>query len=394
MTSSSFRSVNGSDDYQEESGILDLPSVEDQLVEAFDNLTAKSAKTRLVAFETIRKALSQRYLVEFIYMRKVTILDTINRSIKRSKGQDLGHAATLISLVCATIGPEPETDPMFSELISQLLVLLADQTISADVRTKCARSIGVCTYIIGVAGYLEQVMDRLYEIFCASCAKGDGTMPNPSEPLATLHATCLQAWALLLTALNTSSPAIAIELVEEQMDKITELLDSPHLDMKIAAGETLAVMYELIKSQNSDVTGEDFDDLCDKFRELTTDTQKSRGKKDLRQQRSNFREILATIEEDEPPTLTVKFGRERLTLESWSRRRQYDTFCDTFGTGINHQLAENEVIRDIFGLGDVLPQMDTPRAKRSDNSHENSLADKNRTKNLRRLRDKRADVIE
>lgn len=394
MTSSSFRSINGSDDYQEESGILDLPSIEDQLIEAFDNLTAKSAKTRLIAFETVRKSLSQRCMVDFIYNRKITILDTSNRSIKRSKGQDLGHAAGLISLVCATIGPTPETDPIFSELISQLLVLLADQTVSADVRSKCARAIAVCTYIIGVAGYLEQVMDRLYDIFSASCAKGDGTMPNPSEPLATLHATCLQGWALLLTALNSLSPAMAIDLVEEQMDKITELLDSPHLDVKIAAGETLAVMYELIKSQNGDVTRDDFDDLCDKFRELTTDTQKSRGKKDLRQQRSNFREILATIEEDEPPTLTIKFGRERLILESWSRRRQYDAFCDTFGTGINHHLAENEVLRDIFGLGEVLIQMDVPRTKRSDNSHENSLADKNRTKNLRRLRDKRADVID
>lgn len=394
MTSSSFRSATGSDDYQEESGILDLVSIEDNLIEAFDNLLAKSAKTRLIAFETIRKALSQRCMVDFIYNRKITILDTISRSIKRSKGQDLGYAATLISLLCATIGPGPETDPIFSELNSQLLVLLADTTVSADVRTKCAKSIAICTYVIGVVGYIEQVMDRLYATFSASCTKGDGTMPNPSEQLAALHAACLQAWTLLMTALNSSAPAIAIELVEDRMDKITELLDSPHLDIKISAGEALAVMCELIKSQNDGVTAEDFDDLCDKLRELMTDTQKSRGKKDLRQQRSNFREILAAIEEDDFPGLTIKFGRERLLLDSWFKRRQYDAFCEVFGTGINQHLAENEVVRDIFNLGEVLINMDLPRAKRSDNSHENSLADKNRTKNLRKLRDKRADVIE
>jgi hypothetical protein len=386
--------MNGSDDYQEESGILDLPSIEDNLIEAFDNLTAKSAKTRLVAFENIRKWLSQRCMVDFIYSRKITILDSINRSIKRSKGQDLGYAATLISLVCATVGPGPETDPVFSELISQLLVSLADQTIAADVRSKCARSIAICTYVVGIAGYIEQVMDRLYAIFCASCTKGDGTMPNPPEQLAALHATCLQGWTLLLTALSSSSPAIAIELVEERMDKITELLDSPHLEVKISAGEALAVMCELIKSQNEGVTADDFDDLCDKLRELMTDTQKSRGKRDLRQQRSNFREILAAIEEDEHPTMTIKFGRERLTLDSWFKRRQYDAFCEIFGTGINQHLAENEVLRDVFGLGEVLIHMDLPRVKRSDHSHENSLADKNRTKNMRKLRDKRADVID
>lgn len=393
MTSSSFRSGNCSDDYQEESGILDTHNIEDQLVEAFDNLTAKSAKTRLVAFELIRKTLSERYMIEFIFSRKITILDSISRCIKRSKGQDLGYAASLISIICSTIGPSPETDPIFSELVSQLLVSLADTTIQADVRSKCAKTIAICIYIIGIEGYLEQIMDRLYAIFSASCAKGDGTMPNPSEQLATLHSACIQAWTLLLTAVNNSSPHVAFELVEEYMDKITELLDSPHLDVKISAGETLAVMCEIIKSQNENITADDFDELCDKFRELMTDTQKSRGKKDLRQQRSNFREILATIEEGEMPSLVIKFGRERLTLESWSRRRLYDAFCDLFGAGLNHHLAENEVLRDIFGLGAVLIHMDLPRAKRSDNSYENMVADKVRTKNMRRLRDKRAVVI-
>lgn len=394
MTSSSFRSAASSDDYQEESGILDSPSFEDQLIGAFEDLTAKSAKTRLVAFETIRKILSSRCMAEFIYNRKITILDSLNRTIKRSKNQDLGQAASLISLICSTIGSTSETDPIFSELITQLLVSLADQTVPADVRTKCSRTIAICTYVIGVNGYLEQVMDRLYAIFIASCAKGDGVMPNPTEQLAMLHSASIQAWALLLIALNSISPSMACELVEDRMDKMIELLDSPHSDVKISAGEALTVMCEIVKLHNDDITADDFDELCEKLRELTTETQKSRGKKDLRQQRSNFREILAAIEEDQPPNLTIKFGRERLTLDSWCKRRQYDAFCEVFGTGINNHLAENEVIRDIFNLGDVISHTDMPRIKRSDNSYANAIADKNRTRNMRRLRDKRADVID
>lgn len=394
MTSSSLRSGNASDDYQEESGILDGQMLEDQLIDAFDNLTAKSAKTRLVSFEIIRKTLSERYMVEFIFTRKITILDAISRCIKRSKGQDLGFAAHLIAVICATIGQSPETDPIISELVSQLLVPLADQTVSSDVRAKCARTIAICTYIIGVGGYVEQVMDRLFAIFSASCAKKDGSMPTPNEQIALLHSSCLQAWTFLLTSVISTSPDCALTLIEENMDKIVELLDSPNLDLKISAGECLAVMVETIKSQNDDVTADDFEDLCDKIRDLVNDTQKFRGKKDLRQQRSNFREILATIEEDETPNVVIKFGRERLVLESWLRRRQYEAFCELFGTGLNQHLAENEVLRDIFGLGAVLTHMDLPRIKRSDNSYENMLADKIRTKNLRRLRDKRAEVID
>lgn len=376
MTSSSLKSfgnISSSDDYQEESGILDLQNFEDQLIEAFDNLLAKSAKSRLLSYELIRKALSERYLYfDFIFNRKITILDSLNRCIKRSKGQDLGNAANLIALICTYLGSSAsstELDSIFNELISHLLILLNDQTISHDVRAKCSKTIAICTFIIvGIEGYLEQVMSRFYAIFSASCAKGDNSMPNHSEPVAALHSACLQSWTLLLVALNnSSSPQIALELIEEYMDKIVELLDSPHLDLKISAGDTLAVMCEIIRSQNDDIGCEDFADLCDKLRELTTDGQKSRGKKDMRQQRSNFREILAAIEEDEVPSLVIKFGKERLILESWSRRRQYEAFCDLLGAGINQHLAENEIIRDIFGLGPVLIHMDLPRAKRSDN---------------------------
>lgn len=376
--------------------LLEADIIEDQLVEAFDQLTAKSAKTRLAALDTLHKALSERYMIEFIFNRKITILDSLSRLMKRSgsRGPDLGYAASLISIVCSTIGPCPETDLVFSELVSQLHAFLTDQTIKPDIKSKCAQTIGICTFIIGINGYQRQMMDRLFTIFSASCAKGDKTMPNPSEQIAALHSSCIQSWTLLLTAVNSSSPHDALEIVEEYMDKMTELLDSPHLDVKLCAGETLAIMYEIIRSQNEDITAEDFVELCDKIRELVNDAQKFRGKKDLRQQRSNFREILSTIEEDEAPNLTIKFGRERLELGSWSRRRHYDAFCDVFGTGMNLHLAENEVIRGIFGLGAVLIHLDLPRVKRSDNSAQNAVVHKIRTKNMRKLRDKRIDLVD
>lgn len=366
-TTSSLRSGNASDDYQDESGILD--NIEDRLIDAFDSLSAKSAKTRLVAFEFIRKTLTEHYMIDFILNRKITLLDSIGRCIKRNKGQDLGYAAIIISVLSASIGVCQDTDQVFSDLMSQMLDLLMDPTIGTDIKAKCVQSVGICCFIIGQSmdGYVEQVMMSLYSIFVASCAKGDGTMPQISEQLTSLHCACLQAWTLLLTTLiQTPSAQVAIELIEEYMDKITELLDSPSLEMRIAAGESLAIMCETIRSQNDDITADDFYELCEKIRQLTTDSQKFKGKKDLRQQRSNFRDILSAIEDDEPPNATIKFGRERLSLDLWSRKRQYDAFCDLLGSGMNHHLAENEVIRDIFELGPVVLDLDYKKTNKSD----------------------------
>lgn len=41
-------------------------------------------------------------------------------------------------------------------------------------------------------------------------------------------------------------------------------------------------------------------------------------------------------------------------LDSWTRQKQYDSLCHVLGSGLNIHLTENELLRDIFELGDRL----------------------------------------
>ena len=86
------------------------------------------------------------------------------------------------------------------------------------------------------------------------------------------------------------------------------------------------------------------DDLVETLKNLANDSAKYRSKKDKKQQRSSFRDILKTIEEGEFETQLVKFGSESLYLDNWIRRKQYQTFCDLLGTGMNSHLQENEFL--------------------------------------------------
>lgn len=52
--------------------------------------------------------------------------------------------------------------------------------------------------------------------------------------------------------------------------------------------------------------------------------------------------------------MQIKFGQEVLVLDSWSRHKQYDSLCHVLGSGLNIHLTENELLRDIFQLGDRL----------------------------------------
>jgi len=76
---------------------------------------------------------------------------------------------------------------------------------------------------------------------------------------------------------------------------MTNLLETSDLNVRIAAGESLALMYEMARDFNKDFIG-DSNGLCDLLRDLATDGTKHKAKKDLRQQRSSFRDILKTVE--------------------------------------------------------------------------------------------------
>lgn len=86
--------------------------------------------------------------------------------------------------------------------------------------------------------------------------------------------------------------------------------------MRIAAGESLALL--LSWPEGLRVTFyEDMESLTQMLRALATDGNKHRAKVDKRKQRSVFRDVLRAVEERDFPTETVKFGPERMYIDSW-----------------------------------------------------------------------------
>lgn len=89
-----------------------------------------------------------------------------------------------------------------------------------------------------------------------------------------------------------------------------QLLDSTDVDVRIGAGEAIALIYEGARQFDEDFgfdtsseggeaigpTLDQVDELCLKLKQLATDSNKYRAKKDRKQQRSSFRDILRGIE--------------------------------------------------------------------------------------------------
>merc|ERR1712209_343519 len=91
-------------------------------------------------------------------------------------------------------------------------------------------------------------MQVLESVFSASYSKKDGTIPAPSADLQALHCAALSSWSLLLTLLTSGD---VFRLATTQVSSLRGLLYSSDVDLRITAGESLALVLEFAYDYDS-----------------------------------------------------------------------------------------------------------------------------------------------
>ncbi|XP_056381158.1 interferon-related developmental regulator 2 isoform X2 [Hyla sarda] len=364
---------------------------EDKLKEDIDNITEKSTKTRVTALGSLRLSLSSQVLSDFLAERRVTLTDALERCLKKGKDEEQSLAATVLSLLCIQLGSGPEGEEVFHCLKPILISILTDSSAGLTARQSCATALGLCCFIaaadvedlISCLGILEGILTMLY-------SENNGTPPSQQG----LVCCAIQSWALLLTICPASHVK---KMLESHLPRLSGVLACEFVSLRIAAGESLALLYELARDLDEDFYSEDTDTLCVTLKQLATDSNKYRAKTDRRKQRSIFRDVLHYIESSEFQEETIKFGLEVMYVDSWACRRTYSSFKEALGSGVRHHLQYNEVLRDIFSLGPPLvldaAAIKASKISRVEKHMFNSAAFKARTKARNRVRDKRADIL-
>ncbi|KAM9772115.1 interferon-related developmental regulator 1 [Syngnathus typhle] len=359
-----------------------------------DSTVDKSAKTRQGALDGLKTAMATRILYEFISEQRMTITDSIERSLKKGKGEEQRAAASLACLLCIQLGSGIESEEVLKTLKPIFKNILADGSANMQGRQAVATSLGLCT-LVAEDDVLDvcATMECFENLFSRSYARADGTCASISAPVSQLHTNALLSWALLLTICTGSQLK---DILRKHLPKLPRLLESDDVNMRIAAGETIALLFELARDLDPEFEFDAWDELCDKLSALATDCNKHRAKTDKKKQRSVFRDVLKAVEEGDFQSESIRFGTERMTIDSWLRKRMYDAFREFVGSGMNYHLQANEFIRDVFQLGPpVLVDSATIKAmkiSRFERHLHNSAAFKARTKARSKFRDKRSDV--
>ncbi|XP_076481679.1 uncharacterized protein LOC117154549 [Bombus vancouverensis nearcticus] len=373
---------------------------EEKLKEAIDGLTQKSAKGRTICFKGMEKIFAIKYIPDFVEDRKMTITDSVERGLKKGRGEEQSTAARLSTLLCVQLGAFESAEVVCRDLKSTLTLIVSDTTASTQARSECCWALSMNQFLSGNdATATMEIVQLLSTIFSGSYLKGNGAIATISVEVAALHSAAISAWTLLLTVMP---PADIYNLLASNrtnsympsLNRLCELLESPHLDVRLSVGEALAVIFELGRDFSCDYEQDWSLDLIEVLKELATDSNKYRAKKDRKQQRANFRDILRYIDEDIVPEMHVKFGQEILYLEGWCARTQYNACCRLLGPGINIHLAENQLLREIFHLGNkVLPIPLNQKTSKLERTLMNAAAFKARTIQRNKNRDKRSAAL-
>lgn len=363
---------------------------EDKVKDAIDLATEKSAATRIKGIELLCSAMLQRYVPDFMEGRKMTISDIIEKSLKRGKGGEVTAAAKLSLLLGVQLIDASE---VYQELHGIMLQMVNDNTQSVAVRSSVALSVsGLCFIACGDLAEVVRVRDVLKAILISSMPKENGNAGKMKAEMSDVYTNCLSGWALLSSLL---SPSQIHENIDEDLLLLRCLLCSTDVDLRITAGEAIALLLEAAYDFDEDYVPDNLNELLAELKILATDSSKSKSKKDRKEQRSSFRDVLRAVEEAEQPAQTVKFGKEILKIQCWYAKIQYEWFCKMMGPGINTHLSTNLMLREIFELGPTINLLETDAHKltKTQRNAANQYAFKLRTQQRSKHRDKRSAVV-
>jgi len=131
----------------EEGNIEEVDSWEDEVFQSIDNLEEKRTSTREDALAKLIRFLSRKYAANILNSRKDTLLDLLNRSIKKDKSyKENKLAVKVMSLLFITLGEGQET--MYHDILS-LLKYTITNTASMEVKSACIKTLALACFIAG-----------------------------------------------------------------------------------------------------------------------------------------------------------------------------------------------------------------------------------------------------
>ncbi|XP_011625218.1 uncharacterized protein LOC18439088 isoform X1 [Amborella trichopoda] len=369
----------------------DIHDEEFQLEDYVDALYEKRPSTREKGLKGLVDAFSSDFEVVFAENKHVTLVHLFINSIKRGSSSEAALASHALGLLAITIGAGYRAHKILEEAMPHLSQALKGGCESGK-RSAVLDCLAILTFVGGNDEDTEKSMELMWHLIHPKSAP-QAVSSNKLPP--NLVAFAISAWAFLLTTIPSWKADSKFLLVSASV--MSSLLDKDDRSVRIAAGEALALIDELqrlIPDENESPEKAQYENLLygkilNQVEDLSIEAGgKGSSKKDLNNQRSSFRDILASLETGDGPEALVKLKHgDVLKFITWTQLIQLNFLKHFLGKGFLTHMQENDLLQEIF---DFTPRRDkqqslTVREKRMFRSP-NSAISKARTQLLKKKR--------
>ncbi|XP_039050095.1 interferon-related developmental regulator 1-like isoform X1 [Hibiscus syriacus] len=337
------------------------------LDEAVDALYEKRGSTREKALASIIEAFNSDLQHQFVEKKFATLLHQCLNSIKKGSSKEISLASHVIGLLALTVGPGDNA----REILEESITPISQASKSGSESSKIASLLECLAVITFVGGVGPEETEKSMQIMWQSVHPKLGSNVVTVKPSAVAITATVSAWSFLLTTMD--GWRLSPKLWQESIAYLSTLLDKDDRSVRIAAGEALAVIFEMgslekfsaeVKgSNNGSITEgnkskEGFlhiqglrGNILNQVRDLSVEAGgKGSAKKDLNNQRNFFKDVLEFLEDGYCPETSMKIGRDSLQTSTWSQLIQLNFLRHFLGGGFTKHMQENEFLQDVFGF--------------------------------------------
>lgn len=366
---------------------------EDSLLDGYlDSMYEKRGSTRESGLKGLINALTSNVQLDFAENNYETLLDLFVKSMKRGF-PEVSLAANALGLLAVTVGAGVIAHKVLEDCISQFS-RVSKLGSDANNHVMVLQALAIITFVGGNDfEETEKSMELLWN-----------QVLGTSKPEPAVTEAAISAWTFLLTTLP--SKRISAQFSEKYLRVLSSLLDMDSRAVRISAGEAIAFIFETINSRdqngddhlNSNCLDEENSNslvyklqmrVCEQMKALSIEAGgKGSSKKDLINQRSSFRDFLASIEDGEEPETTLKLQNGYiLNISTWTRTIQMNFIRSFLGGGFQKHMQANSLLHEVFDFTPIQEKQQTLSAKEKRMfKSPNSVVSKARTQQLNKRR--------
>ncbi|XP_027330007.1 interferon-related developmental regulator 1-like isoform X3 [Abrus precatorius] len=373
---------------------FDQDALLDQALDALDEKRERALSLIIGAFNSNMQH-------QFVDKKFATLLHqclaSIKRGSKKASAKEIALACHAIALLALTVGSGDNVREIFEESVRPL-----DEFLTSKSDLSKTPSLLECLAIITfVGGNDQEETERSMDIMWRVIHPRLGSNVVAVKPSAPLITAVVSAWSFLLSTM--SQLKLNSKNWQNSISYLSSLLDKEDRPVRIAAGEALALIFEIgiiekISADSkgaSDMTQEERNrqdsyshlqglkgKVIIQVKNLSAEAGgKGSAKKDLNSQRNLFRDIVEFFEYGYSPEISMKIGGDSLQTSSWSQTIQLNFLKRFLGGGFIKHMQENEFLQDVF---DFTPKRRYP----NDNEHRMSSGEKRMFKSPNSIQNK------